>query len=253
MRLSCCLLLWGVGAIGGCGGIAYDGSLVGHDAGDGGHEHDSATDAGDSGDGPDSAVDLCAPVAGIGLCGSACAGSGGGCAGRCVAAIPRVGEASVGLCASDLPAPIESCWMCEDGSACANLDGEGYVCVPEAVCRRLFALGAGSACVYSDFSEYDGRPLALATGSECPAKACGPGCGGCTSAARCTGRSADYGYGFCVGGTFAEWCEPSDARRTGCDGCATWTSSSLAEAYGRCARTENCDAWEPTGRVDCHR
>lgn len=69
MRLSCCLLLWGVGAIGGCGGIASDGSLAGHDAGDGGHEHDSATDAGDSGDGPDSAVDLCAPVTGIGLCG----------------------------------------------------------------------------------------------------------------------------------------------------------------------------------------
>ncbi len=105
-----------------------------------------------------------------------------------------------GLCWTDLADwPNDECYACEDGQACIHRATDELHCAPLDVCVSLAALGASNVCTYADKSPFDDRPLAV--GGACPVQdhsLCGGGCGDCQTNFRCTGRSADRGFGVCV-------------------------------------------------------
>ncbi len=237
------------------GGIDSDGPL------DAGPRTDAAVDAGlDAGD-----LAACRTSDGIHLCGGACPTLGRDqCPGvGCQPLLDRVsGEPTgIGVCVPDLPIPIEHCGRCEDGEVCASVSGEGTICVPEALCKRLHALGLASSCRYADFTPYDGQPLAIARGTECPAAACGPGCAVTTDCIlrgeeRCTGRSARHGYGFCVNNWESLPCNPSQPLPRSCSGyaCMAWSppapNDTVSLEYGFCDDPfRECSAGD--GRLVC--
>jgi hypothetical protein len=163
----------------------------------------------------------------------------------------------MGVCVADLPVPLEQCGRCRDGDVCAHIAGEGAVCVSERLCQDLHARGLAAACRYADFAPYDGAPLAVARGSDCPRWACGPGCSTCDAFAtgRCTGRSARHGYGFCFVGAWGPACNPTAALSADCVGaCIAWTPSDPTDttslAYGLCdSPYDECSAGD--GRLTC--
>lgn len=253
-----------------CGGQVGQSSGVQQDAGlDSSGATDSAADgaADTSTDAPPD--DPCAP-AGVRVCGAGCPPlDAAQCPGLgCVAALDTTSSTAtgVGLCLGDLPAPIRPCGRCADGEVCVDLEGQGFVCAAETLCARLFAMGAGAACRYADFSPYDGRPLAVASGDACPkancgypdceALSCGPGCGQCGGFRICTGRSADVGYGLCADEPFsAPPCRATDPPTASCQRCLAWAPpspwDSAAQDYGWCAVPVECDTMVATGRVRC--
>lgn len=225
------VVLMGIALSAGCGGSVMesvtDGGAAGMDGGlgsDGALGRDARADTGLF---PDGAMgNACATASGVRLCGGACPSlSAGECPGLgCVGVLDRLTRErySLGVCLPDIPAPQRSCGSCVDGQVCAHIDGQGPVCVAEDVCLALLKLGATRACRYADFAPYDGRPLAVATGAQCPKYACGPGCGWCQGE-RCTGRSADFGYGTCLNQSAAHACSARAAPPSVyCDSCLVW-------------------------------
>lgn len=198
--------------------------------------------------------DPCVTPRGVRLCGGNCAPEVACGQFGCRPFVADGAEAKVGVCMADLPPPISTCWRCADGEVCADIAGEGLICVEEALCRSLMDFGLASACTYADFSPYDGRPLAIARGADCPKGACGPGCGSCGVSTACSGRSADHGYGFCLPALLQEWCYADDVPTTCSQYCAAWTTNTqVSKDYGWCAIDVECDRLEPTGRIECHR
>ncbi len=222
---------------------------------DGGIDNDGANAAGPRADAAlDAGLDAsdfgeCRTAEGVRLCGGACPTlSRDQCPGvGCQPLLDRVSNApsGIGVCVPDLPIPIEHCGRCEDGEVCANVSGEGTICVPEQLCQRLHALGLASSCRYADFTAYDGLPLATAHGAECPPFSCGPGCSVTADCVlkgveRCTGRSARHGYGFCVNTWQSLPCNPSQPLPRSCSGyaCMAWTppdpNDTVSLEYGYC-------------------
>ena len=207
--------------------------------------------------------DPCRTADGVRLCGGPCPTlERDQCRGvGCQQLRERVSGAptGIGVCVPDLPVPIRHCGRCLDGDVCANVSGEGTICVPEALCERLHALGLASACRYADFTPYDGRPVAVARGAECPRYACGPGCGGIRCAdvgSTCSGRSATHGYGYCFASLLPTPCDPSKPLPRACagDACIAWASGipgdTTALAYGTCDyQFEECS--NPDRRLVC--
>ena len=204
MRASSILALLLVAA---CG--SRTGLQVGGDAGFG---HD-----GTAGDAP--SPDATPPDAGpfdpclvdrIRMCGPGCPPLGSPPC--CTAAYDRSSgtPANAGACWLDLPDPGQrDCAGYEDGEACVYRAPNRLICVPEGVCRALFAMGATRTCRYADKSAYDGRSLAPPPTS-CPVgtdgktlankgSLCGGACGKCAGGNQqpCTGRSADRAFGIC--------------------------------------------------------
>lgn len=251
-RLVGCVLL----AITSCGGAVtadpYEHGDAAPDA------QDSDVHLGDAGD-TSSSGDPCRTASGIRLCGGECpALTDAECPGLgCVPVIDRETDAPVGIgvCLADLPAPVAPCWMCSDGRTCSHLQGQGIVCVDEDVCVALHALGFGRGCRYADFSPYDGRPLKVET-TDCPKRSCGPGCGACENGGSCSGRSADFGYGFCLPKQDPIPCHASDAPSAECPSCLTWLPSTggddVALQFGVCVADPLCPDYEATGRMSCH-
>jgi hypothetical protein len=216
--------------------------------------------------------DPCRTRSGARLCGGDCPSlSAEECPGLgCVPVVDRVSgsHTGVGVCLADLPV-LRTCWFCRerDGTTCVHLEGQGPVCVAEDVCVALHKLGAGMGCRYTDYSPYDGRPLAIATCADCPPNptgglephSCGPGCGGCGSDRtydNCYGRSADFGFGICINA--GSPCSVNEPRDEFCKFCATWLPVSegddLALDYGTCVTHEvHCDILEASGRISCNR
>ena len=233
---------------GACGGAIRE---LPEEAGvaDGGLETGDAAPRGDAaGDADASVLEACGTPERVRICGGVCPSLGqDACKGvGCQPLLDRVSNAptGVGVCVPDLPIPLEQCGRCPDGDVCANISGEGTVCVPEQLCQRLTELGFANGCRYADFSPYDGQPLAIARGADCPSKACGPACGPCRGAYdRCIGRSARHGYGMCV--ETSDWvpCNPSlPLPRTCAAGnysCVAWAppapNDTASLAYGFCA------------------
>lgn len=204
--------------------------------------------------------DLCKTASGVRFCGGGCPLlSSTECPGLgCVPIVHRVSGAptGTGICIADLPPPITPCWLCTDGMTCAHVAGQGPICVEEDVCRSLHALGLDVGCRFSDFSHYDGRPLAVAEGTGCPANSCGPGCGECEGPARCSGRSADFGYGLCLHKQNPVPCSAHKPLPESCGYCLTWGPAAggdeLALDNGQCVPGFLCAEYEATGRMKCH-
>lgn len=238
----------------GCGAVSQD--RASQDGAAGGTASDAAADA-------DAALpfDPCRTPSGVRICGngcgeldqSVCPGLG------CLDALD-IGSGKTtgaGVCLSDLPVPVLGCWFCPDGTTCVELEQQGLICVAEDVCRSLAALGAASACRYADFTVYDGRPLAVASGTDCPKRACGPGCGDCEGpVTRCSGRSADFGYGYCFDVITTDACSANEPMPFYCGACATWLAPTgggdPALELGLCAEDSDCEEYEATGRMSCH-
>ena len=243
----------------GCGGAVLDsetdGGATGIDGGlgsDGANPRDSGPDSATLADG--AAANGCTTASGMRICGGVCpALSASECPGRgCVNVLDRVTHerSTVGICLPDIPAPQRSCGSCLDGQVCAHIDGQGIVCVAEDVCRALFKRGVTKACRYADFTPYDGRPLSVATGAQCPKYACGPGCGFCQGLL-CTGRSADYGYGTCVEFPDVGDCSARAPLPRSCDSCLVWKpvpgDDPVSLDYGTCITSGS--GWCPSAEV----
>jgi hypothetical protein len=221
---------------------------------------DAPTPQRDAGDA--SSTPACPTIDGVRLCGRACT-DGTACGGiGCQPLLDRLTGArlDLGVCVATLGRPIRTCGSCRDGQVCATIDGQGAICVDEAVCLSIVDLGFGVACRYADFAPYDGRPLAVAAPAACPDRACGPGCGSgvCDAAnAFCSGRSADHGYGYCVSAALPTVaCDPRGSTRNACAPgvCVAWTPAGPNDdrslAYGHCERDDRlCNGAD--GRLTC--
>ncbi len=206
-----------------------------------------------------SAEELCAP-SGVRVCGAGCATTSADCPGLgCLRLVGGAGTLELGVCLADLPVPLEQCGLCADGEVCVHLEKQGYLCVAESVCRALDRLGGAAGCSYADFTPYDGRPLAVSRGKDCPRGSCGPGCGDCSQSTVgrwCSGRSASAGYGMCLpSNTFmGELCnahEPLPSLL--CRHCVVWRGSEAALAYGTCTLSDDvCPIYEASGRLVCY-
>lgn len=218
----------------------------------------TVSDAGDFRD-----ARTCRTAEGVRLCGGGCPSLGPTeCPGvGCQPLLDRVTGAPLGgaVCVADLPVPIEHCGACRDGDVCVRVSGEGTICAPEALCQALTSRGLTRACRYADFSVYDGRALAVSQGAACPRYACGPGCGPCPLAPtdRCSGRSAQFGYGFCFSEFDRPPCDPTQPLPRACAGyaCIAWTSSdaedTTSRAYAFCdTPAPECGAGD--GRLLCN-
>lgn len=239
-----------------CGGNVVDDVVTtGADAGSGAKPGVSEAGAADASDADNP---TCETSSGVRLCGPGCASSDAECPGLgCVSLVDPVSglPMDMGLCLADVAWPVETCRNCADADTCVSLEGEGMICVAEDVCAALHQRGRGGACRYADFSEYDGRALQVVTGTACPVGSCGPGCGECDGVAVCSGRSADFGYGFCFAKQDPVFCSANEPLDGFCDFCLTWqppSSSELALDYGVCALDYQCDEYEATGRLSCH-
>ena len=238
------------------GATGIDGGLTGIDGGlgsDGANPRDSGPDSATLADG--AAGNGCTTASGMRICGGVCpALTASECPGRgCVNVLDRVTHerSTVGICLPDIPTPQRSCGSCLDGQVCAHIDGQGIVCVAEDVCLALFKRGVTKACRYADFTPYDGRPLSVATGAQCPKRACGPGCGSCQGPL-CTGRSADYGYGTCVEFPAVGDCSArSPLPINHCDSCLVWKPAPgddpVSLDYGTCITSGS--GWCPSAEV----
>jgi hypothetical protein len=243
-------------ALGACGGrtTLIDVGAAARDAG-----ADVRTDAR-----PIEAGPVCTAPDGVRLCGHGCAWlAAPECAGLgCVEAVDRNTGAKTGegVCMSDMPDQgKEPCWDCPDGDTCLELQGQGLVCVPEAVCRALWNTGVRDVCRDADKHAYDGRAIPTWTKS-CPSPytplshyylMCSGSCGGCTPGASCSGRSPDHPLGVCVpeNGQDGSPCtvQPGvghDCGALGLDDCAVYNvpqaDESAALEYGFCSTDADC-------------
>jgi len=178
----------------------------------GGHVNTGTSDAAVMNDGQtdldSGSTSACNTSGGVRLCGGPqcpalpapqCPGEG------CTTTMTSADASSgIGVCWADLADHGQSlCFACADGDACVYRHADELICVPVAVCERLFALGATNVCRYADKTRYDNRPLP-ASPAGCPGGLegqhilCGGGCGDDCFGEPCVGRSPTHPYGICA-------------------------------------------------------
>jgi hypothetical protein len=217
-------------------------------------------DGNSAGDGSHAPHDTCRSTDGIRICGGECPPiSAPTCPGYgCTPAFDfeAARSSEYGVCWSDrADESARPCGACREGEVCIQRAANELVCTSRAVCDALAEIGAAHVCRYTDLSPYDGRQLAVQSGS-CPGQqfvVCGGVCGGCTSGV-CTGRSPLHAFGLCNRQAITMTVPLTCAQ---CGGtCAAFEGpgvpQTLGYAYGICMLIQDCLAVAKIVRVGCY-